>query len=130
MNKKIVFLIGIIVLGVTFSGCLNKGTNVKDDKNEKGGITVSSTAGKDGIFEGEGEGFDGKTKISLEIKDGMIKKIDVISSNDDESYLNEAKKLIPKIIEKQSSDVDSISGATFSSKGIISAVENALKNSK
>lgn len=53
MNKKIVLLIGIIVLGVTFSGCLNKGTNVKDDKNEKGGITVSSTAGKDGIFEGE-----------------------------------------------------------------------------
>jgi len=126
MNKKVIFSIVIISLGATFAGCSDKDISI----NEKGSITSNSLTFKNGNFEGEGEGFNGKTKVSLEIKDGMIKKIDVLSSSDDENYLNEAKDLIPKIIEKQSSNVDSISGATFSSKGIISAVENALNNAK
>lgn len=66
----------------------------------------------------------------LEVKNGRIEKIDILNSGDDDEYLNEAKKLIPTIIKKQSSKVDSVSGATYSSKGIISAVENALKNAK
>lgn len=126
MNKKVIFSIVIISLGATFAGCSDKDVSI----NEKGSITSNSLTFKNGNFEGEGEGFNGRTKVSLEIKDGMIKKIDVLSSSDDENYLNEAKDLIPKIIEKQSSNVDSISGATFSSKGIISAVENALNNAK
>ncbi|WP_462173988.1 FMN-binding protein, partial [Clostridium perfringens] len=59
------------------------------------------------------------------MQNGKIKRVDVLSSGDDERYLNEAKNLIPTIIEKQSLKVDSIRGATFSSKGIISAVENS-----
>ncbi|GAA0069936.1 hypothetical protein UT300003_14590 [Clostridium sardiniense] len=130
MNKKVIFSIVIISLGATFAGCSDKDVSINHSKNEKGSITSNSLTFKNGNFEGEGEGFNGKTKVSLEIKDGMIKKIDVLSSSDDENYLNEAKDLIPKIIEKQSSNVDSISGATFSSKGIILAVENALNNAK
>lgn len=72
----------------------------------------------------------GKLMYWLKCRMEKIKRVDVLSSGDDESYLNEAKNLIPTIIEKQSLNVDSISGATFSSKGIISAVENALKNAK
>ncbi|WP_415348107.1 FMN-binding protein, partial [Clostridium perfringens] len=130
MNKKLIFSIGIISLGVALSGCSEKSASVKESKNEKASITDNSVAFKDGIFEGEGEGFNGKTKVLLEVKNGRIEKIDILNSGDDDEYLNEAKKLIPTIIKKQSSKVDSVSGATYSSKGIISAVENALKNAK
>ncbi|WP_300257378.1 FMN-binding protein [Clostridium sp.] len=130
MNKKLIFSISTIALGVALSGCSEKGISVQESKDEKHSITANSVVLKDGIFEGEGEGFNGKTKVSLEVQNGIIKKIDILSSDDDESYLNEATKLIPTIIEKQNSNVDSISGATYSSKGIILAVENALKNAK
>lgn len=130
MNKKLIFSISTIALGVALSGCSEKGISVQESKDEKPSITANSVVFKDGIFEGEGEGFNGKTKVSIEVQNGIIKKIDILSSDDDESYLNEATKLIPTIIEKQNSNVDSISGATYSSKGIILAVENALKNAK
>lgn len=130
MNKKLIFSISTIALGVVLSGCSEKGISVQESKDEKPSITANSVVFKDGIFEGEGEGFNGKTKVSIEVQNGIIKKIDILSSDDDESYLNEATKLIPTIIEKQNSNVDSISGATYSSKGIILAVENALKNAK
>ncbi len=130
MNKKLIFSISTIVLGVALSGCSEKGPSVQENKNEKPSIASNAVVLKDGVFEGEAEGFNGKTKVSIEVQNGTIKKVDVLSSEDDESYLNEAKKLIPTIIEKQNTDVDSISGATYSSKGIISAVENALKNAK
>lgn len=130
MNKKIIFFIGTIVWVSVLSACSKNEFNVKESKNEKSSITVNSVNFKDGIFKGEGEGFNGKTNVLVEVQNGKIKRVDVLSSGDDESYLNEAKNLIPTIIEKQSLNVDSISGATFSSKGIISAVENALKNAK
>ncbi len=131
MNKKLIFSISTIALGVALCGCSKESASMKQkDTTEKPGITASAEVLKDGTFEGEGEGFNGKTKVAVQVKEGAIKQIDVLSSHDDESYLNEAKELIPIMIEKQSSKVDSISGATYSSKGIISAVENALENAK
>ena len=41
--------------------------------------------------------------------------------------LNNAKKIIDTMKQKQTADVDVASGATYSSKGIIAAVQNALK---
>lgn len=41
-----------------------------------------------------------------------------------------AEDIIPKIIEAQSADVDTVSGATFSSTGIRDAVSEALKQAE
>lgn len=35
--------------------------------------------------------------------------------------------IVPKIIDEQRTDLDVVSGATFSSNGIMGAVEDALK---
>ncbi|MDY2986625.1 MAG: FMN-binding protein [Peptoniphilus sp.] len=82
---------------------------------------------KDGKYEGVGQGFKGSVKASVVVKDKKIESIDIIESSDDEPYFSNAKAVINKIIEKQSTKVDSISEATFSSNGIKSAVRNALK---
>ena len=82
---------------------------------------------KDGTYIGVGEGYRGDIKVSVVIKNGKIYKINILSTEDDEQYFSKARKLTSSIITKQTADVDTISGATFSSNGIIEAVSNALQ---
>ena len=50
-----------------------------------------------------------------------------MSSEDDAAFFNRAKAVVDSVIKKQSVEVDTVSGATYSSKGILEAIENALK---
>ena len=62
------------------------------------------------------------------VKDGKIEAVEVTSAEkEDSAYLAMAEDIIPKIIEAQSVEVDTISGATFSSTGIKDATEQALE---
>lgn len=81
---------------------------------------------KDGIYEGIGKGYKGEIKVSVSVEKGKISKIDILSNVDDAMYFESAKAIIPTVIEKQSPNVDTVSGATFSSAGILEAVYNAL----
>jgi len=85
---------------------------------------------KDGTYEGSATGYIGKMTVSVTIACGEITEINIVETGDDDEYLIDAKDVIPEIIEKQSLEVDSISGATHSSKGIIKAVGNALESAK
>ena len=80
----------------------------------------------DGFYKGSGTGFAGTVSVSVEIKDKSIVAINILSTQDDEAFFNRAKGVIDKIIAGQTLDVDVVSGATYSSNGIISAVKNAL----
>lgn len=85
----------------------------------------------DGIYEGTGTGFAGKITVAVEIKDKKIVAITVLNVEaDDAAFFNRAKGVIDRIIQSQNLDVDVISGATYSSRGIISAVKNALTGEK
>lgn len=86
----------------------------------------------DGIYEGSGTGFHGgTTSVSVTIEDQLISNIEILSHEDDRPYFSRAEnEIIPQIIDTQSEDADSVSGATFSSNGIISAVKSALSNAK
>ena len=66
--------------------------------------------------------------VSVTIKNGSIDDIQIKEAkNEDSAYFNNAKKIIDTMKQKQTADVDVASGATYSSKGIIAAVRNALK---
>ncbi len=80
---------------------------------------------KDGTYEGIGEGYNGPIKLNVTIKDGKISKIDVISHNEDRIYYLSAVEIIDKVVNG-ADNVDTVTGATFSSKGIINAINNAL----
>ena len=85
---------------------------------------------KNGAFTGTGEGFEGPVTVSVSIENDKITGITVISSVDDEPYWSEGKAVISRILSAQSANVDTVSGATFSSGGIISAVRAALSSAK
>ena len=65
------------------------------------------------------------------VENETISEIEITSADgEDKAYLSMAEDIIPKIIEAQSADVDTVSGATFSSTGIRDAVSEALKQAE
>lgn len=81
---------------------------------------------KDGTYYGTGKGFAGNIKVKVDIAGGKISAISIVSTKDGDSYVKSASSLLDTIVEKQSTNVDTVSGATFSSRGIITAVRSAL----
>ena len=82
---------------------------------------------KDGTYYGTADGFGGEIRVEVTVKKGKIAKISVESAPDETpQYLNMAKGVISRIIKAGSPNVDTVSGATFSSTGIIDAVRKAL----
>ena len=79
---------------------------------------------------GVAQGFSGETKVKVTMDGDKISKIDVISHGDTDGFFNQAKAVTDSIISAQSVEVDAITGATFSSKGIMDAVANALSQVK
>lgn len=85
----------------------------------------------DGRWEGGAKGFCGMITVLVTVENGTISEIEITSADgEDKAYLSMAEDIIPKIIEAQSADVDTVSGATFSSTGIRDAVSEALKQAE
>ena len=85
----------------------------------------------DGTYEGEAEGFGGMITLQVTVENGQMTDRSILSADgEDSAYLSNAKDIIPKILEAQSADVDTISGATFSSTGIKNATAEALEKAE
>lgn len=83
---------------------------------------------KDGTYKAASKGFGGEIEVETTVKDGRIYSVDIVKAEkEDGAYLNAAAKIIDNIINKQSADVDTISGATYSSTGIRDAVNKTLE---
>lgn len=92
----------------------------KTEQAEKGNFT-------DGVYTGAGEGFRGTIQVQVTVEDGYIADIAVLSFQDDREFFQKAQSaVINDILAEQTSDVDAVSGATFSSNGIMDAVADAL----
>ena len=82
---------------------------------------------QDGEWQGTALGYNANITVSVTIADGMIANISVLESDDDEPYFDWATEdILPNIVNNQSVQVDSVSGATFSSEGLKDAVSDAL----
>lgn len=81
---------------------------------------------KDGTYTGSADGFRSTIEVSVTISGGMITDVEVTQENDTPQFFQRAQSVIDSIINAQSADVSTISGATYSSTGIINAVKEAL----
>lgn len=85
----------------------------------------------DGLYFGESFGYYSTIVVSVEVEDGYIKEILILSHEEPEVLATIVfEELPPKIIKKNSPDVDVISGATYTSQSVINAVINALEEAK
>ena len=91
-------------------------------KGKKGTIDV-----KDGTYKGSANGYGGKVTVNVTVSKKTMTAIDVVSApGETDSFFQRAKGVIDEMLTAQSTDVDVVSGATYSSNGIIGAVKNAL----
>jgi len=91
-------------------------------KGKKGAIDV-----KDGTYKGSANGYGGKVTVNVTVSKKTMTAIDVVSApGETNSFFQRAKGVIDEMLTAQSIDVDVVSGATYSSNGIIGAVKNAL----
>lgn len=86
---------------------------------------------KNGTYEGSGTGYGGTITVQVTLEDDTITAVSVVSApGEDSAYLSQGENVIGSIISEQSTDVDTISGATFSSTGILEAVNDALSKAE
>ena len=116
--------------GMYFAGNLASSAGAETVAAASQSSTVLSSASgqyTDGVYTGSGSGFRGTTQVQVTVSNGYITDISVLSTGDDNEFFSKAKSsVISQIISSQSVSVDTVSGATFSSNGIIEAVTNAL----
>lgn len=98
----------------------------------QGAENLGDAAGiPDGVYPGKGEGFKGTMSVQVTIKDQQIVAVEVINHNDDIKWFNRANGVMPgRIIDTQKTDVNLVSGATYSSIGIRDGVKDALEKAK
>ena len=86
---------------------------------------------KKSTFEGSGTGYGGTITVQVTLEDDTITAVSVVSApGEDSAYLSQGENVINSVISEQSTDVDTISGATFSSTGILEAVNDALSKAE
>ena len=112
--------------GVTFSGVLPEvGKALFPGVSDV--LAASDGRFTDGVYTGSAQGFRSEITVRVTVEDGAISDIAVTAFGDDANYVQKATDgVIPAILNAQDTNVDTVSGATFSSRGIINAVKNAL----
>ena len=120
----------------TSSTDTNKDTVLTKD-NEETSSSVSSASStssvldlstvSDGTYTGTGNGYRGSTTVSVIVKDHKITDITIDSYADDEQFFSKASSgIIDNILSTQNINVSTVSGATFSSNGILEAISNSF----
>lgn len=94
------------------------------------GVTATGEY-KDGTYEGVGTGFGGEIKMQVTIQEGKITSCKVMSAKKETpEYLASAEALLEDVITAQSAEVDTISGATLSSNGLLEGITQALQQAE
>lgn len=101
---------------------------VSQAKEGHAGEMAKDTKYKDGMYEGSGTGFGGEIKVQVVVQDGNIQSVKILSAKEETpEYLESARVLLDTVVQEQTPDVDTVSGATLSSKGILEGIRQALK---
>ena len=105
--------------------------SAEDKENADQADSEETDDSDNGTFEGSGTGYGGTITVQVTLEDDTITAVSVVSApGEDSAYLSQGENVINSIISEQSTDVDTISGATFSSTGILEAVNDALSKAE
>ena len=111
MKKLVLVVSSLAIMSIALVGC-----------GSKAPVYV------DGNYEGTGKGLMGDITVSVEVKEGKIASVEVVDQEETPEVAEEALAEVPKqIVEKNSAEVDVVTGATGTSNGIMEAVAKALE---
>jgi uncharacterized protein with FMN-binding domain len=122
-RKSSIALLGLALLGLALSLSLVGCDSDEIDKLVIADVDLASV--KDGVYEAEQDNSPVTAKVQVEVKDGKIASIKVVKHGHGPGH--SAKNITDRVIAAQSLKVDSVSGATGSSKVMLKAIESALE---
>ncbi|MFZ5353423.1 MAG: FMN-binding protein [Bacillota bacterium] len=131
MNRKRIVLIAlaaVLIAGVII--CIAAFKRIEANLSKLSGLPVVKidlSTLSDGTYTGSYKAFPVEAEVKVTISNHRIVSIKLIKHNNGQG---EAAAVIPeRVVEAQTLEIDHISGATYSSKVILKAIENALTNS-
>ena len=84
----------------------------------------------DGAFLGTAQGYGGPITVRVTIENGYIEQLEIVNAeNEDAPYLDQTRRLLADVVNANTSAVDVVSGATFTSAGILNGATEALQKS-
>jgi len=120
-------LVGILIVGAGMLFYLTKDLS----KYRKMVINdVDLTKIEDGVYEGEFTGGRWKNKLEVSVQDHKIIDIKLNKTSSTAGMDDIGEKIFQKVKEKQSLEVDAVSGATVHTKAVLKSIENALSQDK
>jgi uncharacterized protein with FMN-binding domain len=132
MKKRTNKILGLLLATTLTAAMLLTGCGSSSKAEETSAETSEDAAASEAIFpageyEGVGTGKNGDIKVKVTLSDTKIENVEVLEQSETEGLGDVAlDELIPEILESQTVDVDSVSGATVTSDGLKEAVTNAL----
>ena len=126
MRKFIKIILGIVCLLVLIIG--GTGFYMTRGLNPGKNIVINSMDAsqlKDGVYKGKYNGGRWSNEVNVTLKDKKITQIDIVKNVVFEKT-EVSRELINKVIKKQDTNVDVISGASVTSKAYLKSIENAL----
>ena len=114
----------------------NSSENIKleeksDDNKENTENSTTAVTGtlpyNEGVYYGTAEGYNGDITVAIVIREKTLKAVLVIGEEDDDAFFGRAMDVVTQMMKKQSTEVDTVSGATYSSKGLINTLNNTIE---
>lgn len=130
-RKHIILLIVALVILVVVIGAIvtiRTATRQMDELMERPVERIDLHDIPDGTYEGELKTIPVYVKLSVVVKDHEIIRIELIEHRHGQG--ESAETIVEKIVSEQSLDVDLVAGASYSSKAIILAIEDALQGNR
>lgn len=131
MKKHLTIVCCLALVLSLFAGCGNSGGSEPTPSGSANLPTDNAAEYADGTYTGIATGLKKNLNMVVTIEDGKIADLQVGKNKEDDPYFTDACAIIPQILESQTtSGIDAVSGATYSSKGILAAVDDALLQAK
>lgn len=110
-------IIAALALCLALSGCVPS-SSANKQTDEQGRVS--------GTFTGTGQGKQGEIKVDVMIDHNQIQHIEILSHNEIPGFDTAMVQMSDEILSKNSLQVEAVSGATYTSKGFLEAVQDAL----
>ncbi len=122
MKKLFISLLSVVLL----AGCSSTASSTESQTSTE---PSASTAIADGSYTGTARGNNGDITVNTTFKDGKIESVEIVSQEETQGISNDPiEQMGQRIVDAQSVAVDTFSGATMTSRGIINAVSNSIEN--
>ena len=117
--KHFFILSGLVLALVLFSGCAGLKPENRPEEKQADGVYD--------VYEGAAHGYRGIIRVRISMREGAITEITVVESREDRAVGGEAmEELTDLVLMYNTTEIDAISGATETSRGFLTAVENAI----